>query len=164
RGLQVVEPRQRIGGCVPAVRADGGGDRRAAGVCAAQGGGGKRPFAIVAANVRLVALAVLSLAPLLGMLSVAFMQTGEAAHFPPPLLPAAPSFDNYRELFAKAGMGRYLFNSFLVASCVTLLSLLFNTMAGYAFAKLRFAGRERTFRMLLAALVIPAQVAMMPLF
>ena len=45
-----------------------------------------------------------------------------------------------------------------------LLSVLLNTLAGYAFAKLRFTGRERTFRALLAALVIPAQVAMMPLF
>src|SRR3546814_945569 len=80
---------------------------------------------------------VLSLAPLLWMLSESFMQTGEAAHFPPPLLPSAATLDNYRELFAKAGMGRFLFNSFLVASCVTLLSLLFNTMAGFAFAKLR---------------------------
>ena len=46
------------------------------------------------------------------MLSVSFMQPGEASHFPPPLLPAGPTLDNYRELFARAGMGRYLFNSF----------------------------------------------------
>ncbi len=115
-------------------------------------------------NGLLFGLAALSIAPLLWMLSVSFMQTGEATHFPPPLLPSAPTLHNYHELFAKAGMGRYLFNSFLVATCVTLLSLLFNTMAGYAFAKLKFAGREQTFRVLLAALVIPAQVAMMPLF
>ena len=114
-------------------------------------------------NGLLIALAVLSLAPLLWMLSVSFMQTGEAGHFPPPLLPRAATLDTYRELFAKAGMGRYLGNSFLVAACVTALSLLFNTMAGYAFAKLRFAGREQVFRGLLAALVIAAQVGMMPL-
>lgn len=121
-------------------------------------------FATAVINGLLIALAVFSLAPLLWMLSVSFMQTGEAGHFPPPLLPAEPTLHNYRELFAKAGMGRYLVNSFLVATCVTLLSLLFNTMAGYAFAKLKFAGREGTFRTLLAALVIPAQVSMMPLF
>ena len=115
-------------------------------------------------NSLLVALAIISLAPLLWMLSVSFMQTGEAAHFPPPLLPAAPTLGNYHDLFAKAGMGRYLFNSFLVSACVTLLALLFNTMAGYAFAKLKFRGRERVFQLLLAALVIPGQVAMMPLF
>jgi multiple sugar transport system permease protein len=115
-------------------------------------------------NGLLLGLAGLSLAPLLWMLSVSLMQPGEASHFPPPLLPTAATLDNYRELFLRAGMGRYLFNSFVIATLTTLLSLLLNTLAGYAFAKLRFAGRERTFRVLLAALVIPGQVAMMPLF
>ena len=115
-------------------------------------------------NGLLVLLATVSLAPLLWMLSVSFMQAGEAGHFPPPLLPSSATLHNYRELFLRAGMGRFLFNSFLISSCVMLLSLLFNTLAGYAFAKLRFKGRDRTFRALLAALVIPAQVTMMPLF
>ena len=115
-------------------------------------------------NGLLIGLAVLSLAPLLWMLSVSFMQTGEASHFPPPLLSSAPTLANYHELFARAGMGRYMFNSFVIATATTLLALLFNVMAGYAFAKLQFAGRERVFAMLLAALVIPGQVAMMPLF
>ena len=115
-------------------------------------------------NGLLVGLAVLSAAPLLWMLSVSFMQPGEASSFPPPLLPSAPTWHNYHELFAKAGMGHYFFNSFLIAICTTLIALTLNTLAGYAFAKLHFAGRERTFRVLLGALVIPGQVAMMPLF
>lgn len=115
-------------------------------------------------NGLLVGLGVISVAPLLWMLSVSFMQPGEASSFPPPLLPSDPGWHNYRELFVKAGMGRYLFNSFLIATVTMLIALLLNTMAGYAFAKLRFAGRERVFRVLLAALVIPGQVAMMPLF
>ena len=115
-------------------------------------------------NGLLVGLGVLSVAPLLWMLSVSFMQPGEASSFPPPLLPTAPGWHNYRELFVKAGMGRYLFNSLLIATLTMLIALLLNTMAGYAFAKLRFAGREGVFRALLAALVIPGQVAMMPLF
>jgi multiple sugar transport system permease protein len=115
-------------------------------------------------NGLLLALAVLSLAPLLWMLSVSFMQTGEANAFPPPLLPGVATLDNYRLLFARAGMGRYLANSFVVASAITLLSLAFNLSAGYAFAKLKFAGRERIFATLLGALLIPAQVAMIPLF
>lgn len=112
----------------------------------------------------LMGIALLALMPLLWMLSVSFMQTGAAASFPPPLLPRHPTFENYRQLFAYAGMGRYLLNSFAVATCVTLVSLGFNVTAGYAFAKLRFAGRERIFQALLGALVIPAQVTMMPLF
>ncbi|MEO6104429.1 MAG: carbohydrate ABC transporter permease, partial [Pseudoxanthomonas sp.] len=115
-------------------------------------------------NGGLAVLAVLSLGPLLWMLSVSFMQAGEASHFPPPLLPAAASWANYVELFSRAGMGRYLFNSFLVASLTTLIAVFLNTLAGYAFAKLRFRGREQAFRLLLGALVIPGQVAMMPLF
>lgn len=112
----------------------------------------------------LVALAVVALFPLLWMLSVSFMQTGAASSLPPPLLPAHPTLGHYRQLFAFNGMGRYLANSFLVAGGITLVSLLFNLMAGYAFAKLRFRGRERLFRSLIGALVIPTQVAMMPLF
>jgi multiple sugar transport system permease protein len=115
-------------------------------------------------NGLLVGLAALSLAPLLWMLSVSLMQPGEASTFPPPLLPSVPTLANYTELFARAGMGRYLFNSFAIAAATTLLSLLFNVLAGYAFAKLRFAGRDRIFALLLGALVIPGQVAMMPLF
>ena len=115
-------------------------------------------------NGLLAAIAFVSLFPLAWMLSVSFMPPGAASTLPPPLLPAAPTLENYRDLFARMGMGRYFFNSFLVAFAVTLGSVTFNVMAGYAFAKLEFTGRERIFRGLIGALVIPAQVAMMPLF
>lgn len=121
-------------------------------------------LAVALVNGLLAGLAAVSLFPLLWMLSVSFMPAGAANTLPPPLLPAAPTLDNYRELFLRAGMGRYLVNSLLLASAVTLCSLIFNVMAGYAFAKLRFPGRERIFQFLLGALVIPGQVAMMPLF
>ena len=124
----------------------------------------KNPLATAAINGALIGIAAVSLAPLLWMLSVSFMSAGEASTFPPPMLPAHATLANYRELFERAGMGRYFLNSTLLASAVTLVSLLFNVMAGYAFAKLPFAGREPIFKALLAALVIPGQVAMMPLF
>jgi len=124
----------------------------------------RRALPALVVNALLLLLAVLSLAPLLWMLSVSFMQPGEAGRFPPPLWPSQVGLQNYRELFLRVGMGRFLFNSFLISTCVMLISLLLNTLAGYAFAKLRFKGRDRTFRTLLAAVVIPAQVAMMPLF
>ncbi|NII11351.1 carbohydrate ABC transporter permease [Oleiagrimonas sp. C23AA] len=115
-------------------------------------------------NGLLVGVAVIALFPLAWMLSVSFMQPGAASSLPPPLLPAHPTLANYARLFGYAGMGRYLLNSLGIATGITLLSLAINLMAGYAFAKLRFAGREATFRTLLGALVIPAQVTMMPLF
>ena len=120
--------------------------------------------AAVAINTALAVAAVFALFPLLWMVSVSFMQPGAASSYPAPVLPAQATLDNYRQLFAQAGMGRYLLNSLAIACIVTAISVLFNVMAGYAFAKLRFAGREALFRSLLAALVIPGQVAMMPLF
>jgi multiple sugar transport system permease protein len=125
-----------------------------------------RPFGplSLAVNGALVLAAAFALFPLAWMAAVSLMQPGEASTYPPPLLPARASLVNYRALFAQAGMGGYLLNSLIVALGVTLTSVLFNVMAGYAFAKLRFAGREPLFRGLLAALVIPGQVAMLPLF
>ncbi|WP_236659641.1 carbohydrate ABC transporter permease [Sphingopyxis jiangsuensis] len=109
-------------------------------------------------------VALLTIAPLLWMLSVSFMARGEAAQFPPPLLPAAPGLDNYRMLFDSFGVGRFLANSLLVSTLATLLALLFTIPAGYAFAKLRFRGRDAIFRLLVAALVVPGQIGMLPLF
>ncbi|MDL2353909.1 MAG: carbohydrate ABC transporter permease [Pseudomonadota bacterium] len=115
-------------------------------------------------NLLLLLCAALTIFPLAWMLSVSFMSPGEASHFPPPLLPAHPTLANYHALFAQAGIGRYFTNSVLLAVAATLLSLTFNVGAGYAFAKLLFRGRERVFKLLLGALVIPGQVAMLPLF
>ncbi|MBN8885586.1 MAG: carbohydrate ABC transporter permease [Rudaea sp.] len=120
--------------------------------------------AIWIVNGLLIGGAVLTLLPLLWMLSVSFMQPGEASHYPPPLLPAKATLANYRDLFERGGMGGYLLNSLLIAGTVTVLSLAFNLSAGYAFAKLRFAGRDRLFQLVLAALLIPLQIAMIPLF
>ncbi|MDR3556916.1 MAG: carbohydrate ABC transporter permease [Syntrophobacteraceae bacterium] len=122
------------------------------------------PFAKIGINVLLTVAAALTLMPLFWMVSVSFMPSGATLSFPPPFLPSHPTLANYSRLFVYAGMGRYLLNSVLVASGITFFSLVFNVMAGYAFAKLRFAGRERIFQALLGALVIPSQVAMIPLF
>ena len=115
-------------------------------------------------NAALFGVALVTTFPLLWMVSVSLMASGEASAIPPPLLPAHASFDNYRELFAHGGLWRYLANSVFLATAATLASLVFNVAAGYAFAKLRFPGRDRIFRILLGALVIPGQVAMVPLF
>ena len=108
--------------------------------------------------------AATTLAPLLWMLSVSLMQPGAAAQFPPPLIPANPTLANYHELFATQGMGVFLLNSVLVSTLATLLALIFTLPAGYAFAKLRYPGRTATVQTLLALLLIPGQIGMLPLF
>ena len=122
---------------------------------------GLRRFVLHAA---LVLGAAVTLTPLLWMLSASFMPSGQANSFPPPLLPENPTLEHYRAMFTRLDVGRYFLNSALLATTVTAISLFFNSMAGYAFAKLRFRGREPLFRALLSGLVIPVQVAMLPLF
>ena len=124
----------------------------------------KGGVAPVLVNGMLALAGAVTVFPLLWMVSVSLMQPGEASAFPPPFLPTRPTLANYRELFTHAGIGRYLANSVLLSLSVTAVSLLFNVAAGYAFAKLKFRGRERIFRLMLGALVIPSQVAMVPLF
>jgi multiple sugar transport system permease protein len=124
----------------------------------------RRPLAALALNVALALAAAITLFPLAWMVSVSFMTPGEASTYPPPLVPHAATLANYRLLLAEHGLLRQAANSVLIALLATGLSLAFNLTAGYAFAKLRFAGRERVFRLLLGALIVPAQVAMMPLF
>lgn len=124
----------------------------------------RQRWAAAALHLALAGLAAATLLPLFAMVSASLMPTGESTATPPPWLPSRVTFEHYRDLFTRLSLGRTLANSVLLASSVTALSLLLNSMAGYAFAKLRFAGRDRLFRTLLAAMVIPAQVAMLPLF
>ena len=115
-------------------------------------------------NLAVVAIAAVVVFPLAWMLSVSFMSTGEAANFPPPLLPKQWTLEHYRDLFVTQGMGRYMLNSLGLATLATVLALAFTVPAGYAFAKLRFRGRDRIFQLLIGALVIPAQIGTLPLF
>ncbi len=123
---------------------------------------GRRPALLLHAV--LASGALLTLAPLLWMVSASLMPAGEANTFPPRLVPSVPTLAHYRDLFTRLELMRYFLNSLVIAVSATLVSVLVNSMAGYAFAKLRFGGRERLFQMLLAAIVIPAQVGMLPLF
>jgi multiple sugar transport system permease protein len=126
--------------------------------------GSKRRVEGIAVNVALAAGAAVTLVPLLWMISASFMPAGQANSEPPVLLPAHATLANYQALFTRINVARNFQNSAILAFAVTAGSLLFNSMAGYAFAKLRFRGRDRMFAFLIAALAIPVQVAMLPLF
>jgi multiple sugar transport system permease protein len=108
--------------------------------------------------------AVATLFPLFWMVSASLMPTGEASAIPPALLPSRLTLEHYRALIERLNLGRNFFNSVVIAGSVTVISVLLNSLAGWALAKLRFPGRQRLFAWLLAAMVIPGQVAMLPLF
>lgn len=124
----------------------------------------KRTLTTVLLHTVLILGGLLTLLPLVWMVAASFMPTGEANSFPPRLLPSTPTFEHYRDLFTRLNLARYFLNSTLVTFAVTGVSLVVNSMAGYAFARLRFRGRDRLFRFLLGGLVIPTQVVMLPLF
>ena len=124
----------------------------------------RRLLPAFAIHILLIVGALFTAAPLLWMLSASLMPQGEATSFPPRLLPSRITFSHYADLFTRLSLGRAFLNSLLVAAIATFCSLLFNSMAGYAFAKLSFRGRDRIFAFLIASLAIPAQVAMLPLF
>ena len=126
---------------------------------------------------RTAALATLSLvaiAPLIWMVNVSLMPKGATAVFPPPFWPSAPTLANYRELLlphiaATGGATSYhigpaILNSTALAMLATVLGLAITLPAGYAFAKLKFVGRAQLLQAVLALAVMPAQVAMLPLF
>lgn len=124
----------------------------------------RKRIANAALNIGLLLIGLTALAPVLWMVSASFMSSGEAGSFPPPMLPKHPTFEHYLALTDRLNMGRYFLNSFIIAGAVTLISTLLNSMAGFAFAKYHFKGRDRIFNALLAGLVVPAQVTMLPLF
>ncbi|HLE83287.1 MAG TPA: carbohydrate ABC transporter permease, partial [Thermoanaerobaculia bacterium] len=124
----------------------------------------RRPAALLAVNGALAVLALLTAAPILWMVSASFMAAGEATTLPLRLLPADPGLEHYRVLFERLDFARALGNSLFLALVITGVSLVCNSMAGYAFAKLRFRGRDRLFALLVATLVVPPQVTVLPLF
>jgi multiple sugar transport system permease protein len=112
----------------------------------------------------LVVTSGITLAPLVWMASASLMPSGGANAFPPPFFPKHVTFEHYANLLTRGNLARYLFNSAFLSFAVTTISLVINSMAGYAFAKYRFAGRDALFKLLVASMVIPAQVTMLPLF
>ncbi len=107
---------------------------------------------------------LLTIVPFIWMISTSLMPTGMANRYPPVLFPKETTFQHYRTLFTQLNVLRYFLNSLIIATSVTVISLVFNSMAGFAFAKYRFPGKQKLFKLLLSAMVIPAQVTMLPLF
>jgi multiple sugar transport system permease protein len=118
----------------------------------------------VVLNAGLFFLALVTLTPVVWMVSASFMVPGEASTTPLHFFPTHPTLEHYQILAERLHIGRYFLNSFIIASAVTLISLLFNSMAGFVFAKYQFPGRDKLFRLLLAGMIVPAQVTMLPLF
>lgn len=109
-------------------------------------------------------VAVITLAPFVWMVLGSLKSATEASQYPPTLLPSTFAWSNYREVFTSVPFLRYIFNSFLVASSVTLVALLFHSMAAYALARLSFPGRNVLFVLMIATLMVPFSITLIPSF
>lgn len=113
----------------------------------------------------LVAIALVMLLPLIWLVSTAFKSpTEDIFQFPPRFLPEQPTFENFVTVWQTNPFGRYLFNSILVALLTVGLNLLFCALAAYPLARLEFRGREVIFTLIVATILIPFQIVMIPLY
>lgn len=112
----------------------------------------------------LIPLTFILIVPLLWMLITSLQTEGEANRFPPVLLPESPQFGNYAEAWQTAPFGQFFLNSALVTLVVLASNLVVCSLAGYAFARIRFLGRGALFVTLMATLMVPFQVTMIPVF
>lgn len=112
----------------------------------------------------LIGLSLFMILPFIWMLSTSFKPMNEIFARPPILISPNMNLDAYRFVFQEAGALRALGNTFFVATAATALSLFFCTLGGYGFAKYQFPGRKYLFAFVVATLVIPAAIMIVPTF
>ena len=113
----------------------------------------------------LILLALVVLVPLLWLVSTSLKGPAEDIFSSPPaLLPSQPSLDAYTKLFADNPLGTYLLNSTIVSGLAVAANLLFCSLAAYPLARMRFKGRGLVLALVVATILIPFQVVMIPLY
>jgi multiple sugar transport system permease protein len=113
----------------------------------------------------LILYAMITILPFAWALSASFKPLAEIVAGGASLIPQAFTWENYRTIFLQEPLfGCWLLNSAIAAISITLFNLLFNSMAGYALARISFPGNQVWFWIILAALMIPGQVTLLPKF
>ena len=109
-------------------------------------------------------LAIPFVFPTWWMITSSFKPINEIFSFPPTLWPANPTLEGYAEAFAVQPFGLQYFNSLYIAVIVTVGTMFVSSLAGYAFARIRFRGQNLLFMVVLVGLLIPSEVTIVPLF
>ena len=112
----------------------------------------------------LIAVAVAAAFPLVWMVLSSLKTPAESMQTPPVWFPAAPSLSAYREVADVIDAQRSFWNSFVIATTTTTGVLVTSLMAGFAFAKYRFRGRNALFAILIATMFLPPIVTLIPLY
>ncbi|MGN7148226.1 carbohydrate ABC transporter permease [Arthrobacter sp. SAFR-179] len=112
----------------------------------------------------LAVAAALTLGPVLWTLSTSLRTPSESFNLPPSFLPINPDFTAYQEVFKQINVGLLVLNSALVTGLIALGQMASATLAGYAFARLDFRGKNAIFSLVLATMMVPVQVTIVPVF
>lgn len=112
----------------------------------------------------IIAISLVMLIPFLLMVVTSLKTMGEIQSPTFSFIPKEWRFDNYTAAMSKGNWAQYFFNSFLVTFITVGASLILNSMAGYAFARLRFPGRNLLFFSVLVGIMVPSQVTLIPTF
>ena len=115
----------------------------------------------------MILISVVTVVPFLFMASTSFTKSFTMMSYPPTLIPENPSWDNYYDIifvFQEGLFPRWFFNTLFTTLCITVGSLFLNTLSGYIFAKKEFYGKNVVFSLLLATLMVPGAVTLIPAF
>lgn len=115
-------------------------------------------------HVGALVLALVMVGPFIWMVSSSLKTGGQIFQFPPRLIPAPAHWSNYAAIFNQAPMVRYIVNSIVISGLSIAGQLFCCSLAGYAFARMRFRGRRLLFVALMLALIVPPQVIIIPQF
>ncbi|MEU1691538.1 carbohydrate ABC transporter permease, partial [Streptomyces hirsutus] len=125
---------------------------------------GRQHHAGPLAYVLLAVMAVLSIFPLYWTMVAASTDNTRVSQTPPPFLPGPNLFSNLARAWDEAAMGKAMINSLIVAGVIALSTVMFATLAGFAFAKLRFKGRNALLMLVIGTMLVPPQLGVVPLF
>lgn len=112
----------------------------------------------------MILMAVVFTSPFIWSVSIAFQEGGDVFAWPIKLIPDPPTLENFERLWTEIPFGRWLSNSLLVVCAVTTANVFFSALAGYAFARLDFPGKNFLFSAFLATLMVPGHVTLVPKF
>lgn len=112
----------------------------------------------------LIIIALSMLFPFFAMLNLSLVSNSEIFSYPPKFFHTELTVDNFLSVFDSIPITRYFLNSLIVSSMTTIWQVLFSAFAGYAFARLRFPGRNIIFAIFLITMMVPPQVNIVPLF
>jgi multiple sugar transport system permease protein len=121
-------------------------------------------FAFSRWHLVLLPIALVMIVPLVWMVVTSLQTLDETRHYPPALAPTSLQFRNYTQVLQAAPFTRWFMNTLIVTVVCVIANLLFCSLAGYAFARIKFFGREVVFLLILATLMIPFQVVIIPTF